>query len=166
MANIITVPDHIKFDNVPKSIVDPRLLQHYNIIIRRLPKYTDIDQVFSTFDIFEIKKIEIKDNSDVEKIICLRVTNEVGQKMFEMLNKKVIEIEGVWYPIELIFMKDYIKVMRSDEITLEYSKKEQNKINKTWSLVNITKNLFAMVVCYILYCWFSILIGGLDYIVN
>jgi hypothetical protein len=101
----------LQVDNtIVKSVVNPYLFQRYNFIIRRLPAFLTKKNIVDTFSNIEDMYIQTYGN---EMIVYLKLDNEYANTLHNRLNEKVIEWNGVWYPIETILVKDRLQPSRS-----------------------------------------------------
>lgn len=127
---VVYIPSNIETGYVSKTIVNPMLFHSYNFIFRRLPLAITEEMIMDTFEDYGIKKLQLIHNSEDEMIACLRLSNESAKKLFQLLNGKMIEIEGILYPIDMIMVEDYVKVKRSDELEVRKYELEKEEIHE------------------------------------
>ena len=176
----VYVSENVKIGKVSKNIVSPRLLSTYNLIFRRLPLVITQDELLDTFDGYGISKVEIfhnggKDGEEEELVACLRLPNKNAKILFEKLNGKVIAIDGIWYPIEMMLMEDYIKLRRSLSFELVHTTQQElipetseivikkPLVQKRFSTFNFFKNIGMLVLCFVAYQYYSFLVRILDF---
>ena len=128
----VFVPNDVKIGYVTKSKIDPRLFSMYNLILRRLPHEITEENIYDTFYDFSVKHVKLYKISQDEKIACLKMSNNCASVLFEVLNGKVIKLNDHWYPIEMIYVKDYIEPIESLAVSLNYRPilQEQNNEEK------------------------------------
>jgi hypothetical protein len=101
---------------VSRHMIDPRLLQKYNIAIRRLPSAKITREHIE--DTFGVDDYDLFIKGD-EAVVCMNVSDDYAKYLFEVLNGKVVEVDGMWYPIEILYMENRIRMRRTEPIVLQ-----------------------------------------------
>ena len=123
----VIISPNTQIGNVSKSTVNPYLFSYYNLIMRRLPLSITKEHILDTFYDFKINKVKMEKISDDEQIACINLPKEYAESLYQVLEGKVISIDNTWYPIEMIIVKDNLKIKRSSAVILDNTPQEEVK---------------------------------------
>lgn len=101
---------------ISRHPIDAKLFQTYNLFIRRLPRgKVTREHIEDTFDVQDFDMFHKGD----ETVVALNIDEEYAVKLFESLNGKVLDFNGAWYPLEVLYLKNRMTMMRTEIVPVK-----------------------------------------------